>query len=144
MGIHSELIYTQIHHTRTHAHTRTRTRTDTDRHTRAHTHAHAHTHTLHSHLLSFQQPPVGGDLHLQGLLDAQQLLVLGLVALHVQPQLGQLVLQLAQGVLQTLHLHRVLVARVPQVSLQNVDLKDTSGEPQDRHGAYRAHSYSVR
>lgn len=49
---------------------------------------------VHSPLLAFQQPPVGGDLHLQVLLDAQQLFIVGLVALHVQAQLGQVVLQL--------------------------------------------------
>lgn len=36
------------------------------------------------HFLSFQQLPVGCYLHLQVLFDAQQLLVVGLVALHVQ------------------------------------------------------------
>ena len=40
--------------------------------------------TTDSRLLPFQQPPVGGDLHLQVLLDAQQLLIAGLGALHVQ------------------------------------------------------------
>ncbi|KAG7223927.1 hypothetical protein INR49_015183 [Caranx melampygus] len=40
--------------------------------------------------------PVGGDLHFQVLLDAEQLLVVGLGALHVQPELGEVVFQLAQ------------------------------------------------
>lgn len=70
------------------------------------------------HLLSLQQAPVGGDLHLQVLLDAEQLLVVGLGALHVQPQLGQVVLHLAQGGLQALHLPRVLLPRLDQVALQ--------------------------
>lgn len=39
---------------------------------------------VYLHFLSFQQPPVGCYLHLQVLFDAQQLLVVGLVALHVQ------------------------------------------------------------
>lgn len=39
---------------------------------------------VYLHFLSFQQPPVGCYLHLQVLFDAQQLLIVGLVALHVQ------------------------------------------------------------
>lgn len=39
---------------------------------------------VYLHFLSFQQLPVGCYLHLQVLFDAQQLLVVGLVALHVQ------------------------------------------------------------
>lgn len=69
-------------------------------------------------LLSLQQAPVGCDLHLQVLLDAQQVVVVGLGALHVQPQLGQVVLHLAQGGLQLLHLARVFLTRLRQVALQ--------------------------
>lgn len=74
------------------------------------------------HLFSFQQPPVGGNLHLQVLLDAKQLLVVRLVALHVQAQLGQLVLQLGQRCLETLHLQGILESSLSQVSFQHTHL----------------------
>lgn len=73
----------------------------------------------HLHFLSFQQPPVRGDLHLQVLFDAQQLFVVGLVALHVQTQLRQLVLQLGQRGLKTVHLLGVLVPCFSQVPFQH-------------------------
>lgn len=68
--------------------------------------------------LSFQQAPVGGDLHFEVLLDAEELLVVGLGALHVQPELGEAVLELAQGDLQPLHLSRVFLTRLAQVTFQ--------------------------
>lgn len=71
-----------------------------------------------SRFLPLQQAPVGGDLHLQVLLDAEELLVVGLGALHVQPELREVVLQLAQSDLQPLHLCRVLLTRLAQVALQ--------------------------
>lgn len=78
--------------------------------------------SLHLHFLSFQQPPVGRDLHLQVLFDAQQLFIVGLVALHVQTQLRQLILQLGECGLKTVHLHRVLVSSLSQVSFQHAYL----------------------
>lgn len=73
--------------------------------------------------LSLQQAPVGGDLHFQVLLDAEELLVVGLDALHVQPELGQVVLELAQGGLQPLHLSRVFLTRLTQVTFQRCYLR---------------------
>lgn len=76
------------------------------------------------HFLALQQPPVRRYLHLQVLLDAQQLLVVGFVALHVQTQLRQLVLQVHQRGLKTLHLHRVFVPDFSQVPLQHAHLQN--------------------
>lgn len=59
---------------------------------------------LHSRFLSLQQAPVGCDLHFQVLLDAEELLVVGFGALHVQPERREVVLQLVQCGLQPLHL----------------------------------------
>ncbi|TNN71371.1 hypothetical protein EYF80_018449 [Liparis tanakae] len=67
--------------------------------------------------------PVSGDLHLQVLLDAEELLVVVLGALHVQPELRELVLQLVQGELQQLHLGAVLMARLIQVTVQRPYLR---------------------
>lgn len=78
---------------------------------------------LDSRFLSLQQAPVGCDLHFQVLLDAEQLFVVGLCALHVQPELGQVVLQLAQGHLQPLHLAWVFLTRLAQVTLQRCYLR---------------------
>lgn len=71
-----------------------------------------------SRFLSLQQTPVGGDLHFQVLLDAEELLVVGFGALHVQPKRGEVVLQLVQCGLQPLHLSRVLLTRLTQVTFQ--------------------------
>lgn len=77
----------------------------------------------HLLLLSLQQAPVSGDLHLQVLLDAEELLVVVLGALHVQPELREIVLQLVQGELQQLHLRGVFMARLSQVTVQCPDLR---------------------
>lgn len=78
----------------------------------------------YSRFLSFQQAPVGGDLQLQVLFDAQELLVVGLIALHVEPKLREILLQLGQRGLQALHLHSILLTRFAQVPLQGGDLQD--------------------
>lgn len=45
------------------------------------------------HKLAIQQAPVGFNLHFQTSLDVQELLVLGVLALHVSPDLEKLGLQ---------------------------------------------------
>lgn len=57
------------------------------------------------------------------MLDAEELLVVGLVALHFQPELGEVILQLVQGRLQVLHLNSVLLARLAEIPFQRRDLQ---------------------
>lgn len=45
------------------------------------------------HKFAIQQAPVGFNLHFQTSLDVQELLVLGVLALHVSPDLEKLRLQ---------------------------------------------------
>lgn len=76
-----------------------------------------------SRVFSFQQAPVGGDFHLQVLLDTEELVVVGLGALHVQPELGEALLHLAQGGLQVLHLSRIFLTCLTQVTFQRCYLR---------------------
>lgn len=79
-------------------------------------------------ILSLQQTPVGGDLHFQVLLDAKELLVVSLGALHVQPELGEVILELIQGGLQPLHLRGVFLTSLTQVTFQCWYLRREGGE----------------
>lgn len=79
---------------------------------------------LHNVLLSLlQQCAVLSDLLLQPGLDAQQHLVLLVLALHLAADAGQLLLQGADHALDLLQLHVVATFRVFQVGLQRVDLQ---------------------
>lgn len=85
--------------------------------------------------LSFQQAPVGGNLHLQVLFDAQELLVVRLGALHVKPELREVFFQLVQGDVQTLHVGGVLLIGFSQVRLQGRNLRVETEATQDGNGS---------
>ena len=73
-------------------------------------------------LLSFQQLPVGGDLHIQRHLDVEQVLVLPEVARHLVLHVGDFRLQPGDGVLEAAGLQSVTVLHVPHLPHQGLIL----------------------
>ncbi|KAF3857061.1 hypothetical protein F7725_008920 [Dissostichus mawsoni] len=73
-------------------------------------------------LLSFQQLPVGGDLHVQRHLDVEQILVFSEVSRHLVLHVGDLRLQPSDVVLETSCLAPVTVLHVPHLPHQGLVL----------------------
>ena len=76
-------------------------------------------------LLSFQQLPVGTNLHIQSQLDVQQLLVLVQLLLHLLPHLGHFSVLLSQQAASGVPLPRQSVLQVPYLRLTGRQLDQT-------------------
>lgn len=85
-------------------------------------------------VIPLQQPAVGLDLHLQASLDAQQPLVLHILALCVSPQLLELLLQAADQLLHLRQLAAVTTLGFSQRAFQGRLLQMGERGERDRTG----------